>query len=81
MSTKTYEEIEKLINEFDTLTKEQIKDRLQNLLIDPCPYCDVRCHTIQKYGRDIYPHLVSKPTGSYVYTVCSNCDHISSWSM
>ena len=78
---QTYEEIENLINDMDALSKEQIKDRLKLLLIDPCKVCNVRCEIISKRGYHLDPTLINNPTGLYCYEVCSNCNNIESWSL
>ncbi len=76
-----YEDIETIILEIDTLTKDQIKDKLNNILIDPCRYCGIRCNTIPTYGREINPQSSGGPSESYIYNLCSNCDRVLSWSM
>ena len=73
---QTYEEIEQLMNDIDTLTKEQIFNRLSQLLIDPCPKCLLRCDFIEIRGRDLNPDCIGGAAGSYTYEVCSNCKHV-----
>ncbi|HSW76979.1 MAG TPA: hypothetical protein VLG50_08025 [Candidatus Saccharimonadales bacterium] len=75
------EEIEELIRDMDTLSIDQIKERLKNILINPCDQCHQRCGTKSMRGSQLFPETINTPTESHSFEVCAHCHYVVSWCL
>lgn len=78
---QVYQVIEKdLLDRWDSLTKDQIRETLLALLPEECPSCDRRADKVMKRGREIDP-TAKYEAASYMYEVCYNCNYIYGYSL
>lgn len=76
---QAYEIIETMLTNWDTLSKNDIKEQLTTILPLPCPKCNGRYERVQKYGRELDPST-RYDAASTSYIICSNCKHIYAYS-
>lgn len=53
---QAYEIIEDMLNNWDSLDKDSIKQQLLVILPPICPNCNVRYGTVRKCGRELDPN-------------------------
>lgn len=75
-----YKDIQMLLSNFETLSKDEIRKQLIDILPGPCKNCDVICPSIEKYGKELNPDARYDAAES-LYTLCSNCKYIQSWTL
>ena len=74
-----YKDIEILLSNFETLSKDEIREQLTNILPKPCKNCNFICPSIEKYGKELNPDARCDAAKA-LYTLCSNCKYIQSWT-
>jgi RNase P subunit RPR2 len=73
---QVYEIIEEdLLNKWDSLSKEQIKEVLKKLLPERCKNCNKRADRVLKRGSMINSSWRDAEASTW-YDVCDNCNHI-----
>ena len=72
-----YKDIEILLTNFESLSKDEIREQLMNILPEPCKNCNVICSSIEKYGKELDPDA-RYDAAEALYTICSNCKCIQS---
>lgn len=75
----TYKIIENLLDNWDNLTKDNIKERLIEILPPICPKCNMRYDIVEKYGREINKNA-RFDAASTLYALCSNCHYVHSYT-
>lgn len=80
--TQLYIELERLLDNFDNLTKEEIKHELSQLLNleRPCPKCGGACEPITKSGKELNPDA-RYDAAEAIYTLCPYCKYVYSYEL
>lgn len=77
--TQAYEIIEDMLNNWESLNKEDIKQKLEVILPPICPKCKERHGRVLKYGRELNPDA-RYGAASTLYTLCPNCQYVYSYT-
>ena len=72
-----YDDIQNLLNKFESLSKDEIRRQLMNILPEPCKNCNCICRSIEKYGKELDPDS-RYDAAEALYTIYSNCKCIQS---
>jgi len=78
MSKQLYYELKNFLNEdFNILSKDQIKNKLVEILdlVQPCPKCKGLHEPISKFGRELDPDA-RYGAAETLYTLCPNCKYV-----
>ncbi len=76
---QAYEIIDDMLNNWDSLDKNDIKQKLLIILPPTCPQCKERYGSVHKYGRQLTPDA-KYDAASTLYSVCPNCQYIYSYT-
>jgi hypothetical protein len=79
MSQQLVDEIINILENWDNISKDDIKEKLTGLIPDPCPKCKGRYEPIQKYGRELDPSA-RYDAAETLYFLCPNCDYVHGYT-
>ncbi len=78
MGDSTALHIKDLLADWDNLSKDEIKEKLEQILPKPCPGCHGLYAPIGKFGRELDPNAKYTAAETY-YFVCPACKYIHSY--
>ena len=79
MAHQLVEGLERLLKNWDDMSKDEIKDTLTIMLPEPCPGCGLKYEPIQKYGRELYPDA-KYDAASTLYFLCPMCKYVHGYT-